>query len=87
MLTSAPDFTQFDIPEYLYDGIGGNDVNYLLNKTSCLAIRSRRSSGRRILALMICMYGRKLHVFRKEVLYGKQAYVKSRLKYDPAEHG
>ena len=23
MLTSAPDFTQFDIPEYLYDGIGG----------------------------------------------------------------
>ena len=31
LLTSAPDFTHFDIPEYLYDGIGGNDVNYLLN--------------------------------------------------------
>ena len=44
MLTSAPDFTQFDIPEYLYDGIGGNDVNYLLNKNILFGDTDRKST-------------------------------------------
>ena len=29
ILTSAPDFTQFDIPEYLYDGIGAVSYTHL----------------------------------------------------------
>lgn len=81
MLTSAPDFTQFDIPEYLYDGIGGNDVNYLLNKNILFGDTVKTLQRQENFSFDDMYVWEKNYTFsEKEVLYGKQAYVKSRLK-------
>lgn len=81
MLTSAPDFTQFDIPEYLYDGIGLNDVNYLLNKDILFGDTVKTLQRQENFSFDDMYVWEKNYTFsEKEVLYGKQAYVKSRLK-------
>lgn len=81
MLTSAVDFTQFDLPEYLYDGIGLNDANYLLNK-DILFGDTVKTLQRQDDFQMDDMYSwwENYTFSEEEVLYGKQAYVNLRPK-------
>ena len=66
---------------YLYDGIGGNDVNYLLNKNILFGDTVKTLQRQENFSFDDMYVWEKNYTFsEKEVLYGKQAYVKSRLK-------
>lgn len=81
MLTSDPDFTQFEVPEYLYDGIGLNDVNYLLNKDILFGDTVKILQRQENFDFDAMYAWEKNYTFSaKEVLHGKQAYVRLRPK-------
>ena len=65
----------------MYDGIGGNDVNYLLNKNILFGDTVKTLQRQENFSFDDMYVWEKNYTFsEKEVLYGKQAYVKSRLK-------
>lgn len=81
MLTSEVDFTQFEVPEYLYDGIGLNDVNYLLNKNILFGDTVKTLQRQDTFSFDDMYVWEKNYTFSgEEVLHGKQAYVKLRPK-------